>query len=59
MTGSLTKPSAKTAGFEISVVLPKSNAIPMLVQPFLIERKSVSDVFANLPVDANLPRATS
>jgi hypothetical protein len=59
MTGSLTKPSAKIMGVEISVVIPKSNAIPMLVQPLLIERKSVSDVFVNLPVDLKLPRAIS
>jgi hypothetical protein len=59
ITGSLTNPSAKVVGVEISVVLPKSNANPILVQPLRMERKSVSDVFVNLPVDVKLPRAIS
>ena len=59
MTGSLTRPIAKTGGFETPVVGPKSNANAIVVQPFLMERKFVSDVFANFPVDAKPPRATS
>ena len=53
-TGSLTRPRAKTDGFKIWVVEPKSNASAILVQPLQIVQNIVEDVFVSFPNEEKL-----